>query len=146
MSEKKRQVLEMLAEGKINTDEAERLLSALGNESDTAEVRPQPESGNGSKPKFLHVKVNSKPSSQHQHQHENVDIKVPLILLKAGMKLHSIIPEGTKDKINEHLTEKGIHLDINKIDGEHIDSIIQALTESSIDIDADGETVKIFCE
>jgi hypothetical protein len=143
MSEKKRQVLEMLAEGKINTDEAERLLSALGSESDAA-IQTQPESGNGSKPKFLHVKVNSGPDSHHKH--ENVDIKVPLVLLKAGMKLHSVIPEGTKGKIHEHLAEKGIHLDINKIDGEHIDSIIQALTESSIDIDADGDSVKIFCE
>jgi hypothetical protein len=144
MSEQKKQVLEMLAEGKINTDEAERLLSALESESGAAVVPTQPESGNGGKPRFLHVKVNSGPGGNHKH--ENVDIKVPLVLLKAGMKLHSIIPEGTKGRINEHLANKGIHLDINKIDGEHIDSIIQALTESSIDIDADGDKVKIYCE
>jgi polyhydroxyalkanoate synthesis regulator phasin len=31
MSEEKKRILEMLAQGKINTDEAERLLSALSN-------------------------------------------------------------------------------------------------------------------
>jgi hypothetical protein len=143
MSEQRKQILQMLAEGKINADEAERLLTALESETDVVVTTKQTETGGNGKPKFLHVKVNSTPGSHHKH--ENVDIKVPLVLLKAGMKLHSILPEGTKGKINEHLAEKGINFDINKIDGEHIDSIIQALTESSIDIDADGDKVKIYC-
>jgi len=143
MSEQKRQILQMLAEGKINTDEAERLLSALETESGSSlpQIKAEPE--NGKKPKFLHVKVQSEPDGHHKH--ENVDIKVPLVLLKAGMKLHSIVPEKTKSKINAHLADKGFEFNLNQIDSEHIDSIIQALTESSIDIEADQEKIKIYC-
>ena len=143
MSEQRKQILQMLADGKINADEAERLLNALESEAGAPAGDHIAEAASDGKPKFLHVKVNSAPGSNPKH--ENVDIKVPLILLKAGMKLHSVIPDSTKAKINEHLAEKGINIDINKIDGEHIDSIIQALTESSIDIDADGDKVKIYC-
>jgi hypothetical protein len=145
MSEQKRQILQMLTEGKINTDEAERLLSALETESGTSYKmqvsKTEPE--NGHKPKFLHIKVQSEPGGNHKH--ENVDVKIPLVLLKAGMKLHSIVPEKTKSKINAHLAEKGFGFDLNQIDAEHIDSIIQALTESSIDIEADQEKIKIYC-
>jgi len=34
MNEERKRILEMLAEGKINADEAERLLSALSRETD----------------------------------------------------------------------------------------------------------------
>ena len=143
MSEQKRQILQMLAEGKINTDEAERLLNALETESDSSLPQIKAGSENGHKPKFLHIKVQSEPGGHHKH--ENVDVKIPLVMLKAGMKLHSIVPEKTKSKINAHLADKGFCFDLNQIDSEHIDSIIQALTESSIDIEADQEKIKIYC-
>ena len=136
--------MQMLAENKISADEADRLLEALESESGSVETLNQPGSGNGSKPKFLHVKVQSEPGSGHRH--DNVDIKIPLLLLKAGIKLHSVIPSEARSKINSHLAEKGVHFDINKLDSEHIDQIIQALTENAIDIDADDKKVKIYCE
>ena len=144
MSDQRRQILQMLAENKIRADEADRLLEALESESGAVEMSSKSESGNGSKPKFLHVKVNSEPGSGHKH--ENVDIKIPLLLLKAGIKLHSFIPAEARTKINSHLAEKGVNFDISKLDSEHLDQIIQALTESSIDIDADNEKVRIYCE
>lgn len=58
MNEQRRQVLQMLAEGKITADEAERLISAL--------ERDQPESPTGaafrpkSRPKYLRVLVSSR--------------------------------------------------------------------------------------
>jgi pimeloyl-CoA synthetase len=143
MSEQKRQILQMLAEGKINTDEAERLLNAVETETTSTEATEQAEPEKDGKPRFLHIKVHSEPGSHHKH--ENVDVKVPLVLLKAGMKLHSIMPEKAKSKINAHLAEKGVDFDLNHIDAEHIESIIQALTESAIDIEADQEKIKIYC-
>lgn len=142
MSDERRQILQMLADGKINADEAERLLTALeakkGSEETCAAAVP-----GGGKPKFLHIKVESDPGSHGGH--ENVDIKIPLMLVKAGMKLGSLVPENARNKLNAHLGEKGFDIDLNQLDAEKIDIILQALTESSIDVDSENEKVRIYC-
>ena len=142
MSDQRKQILQMLADGKINADEAERLLSALeanqgGEEPCAGTVKT------GGKPKFLHVKVECGPSSHRKH--ENVDIRIPLVLVKAGIKLGSLLPEKARTRLNEHLGEKGFNIDLNQLDGEKLDIILQALTESSIDVNSDTEKVRIFC-
>lgn len=140
MVEQRKKILEMLAGGTINADEAERLLAAL--ESNDAKQESQNVGTiNMNEPKFLHVKV-EKPQGD---RHKNVDIKIPIMLLKAGMKLGSMIPESSKNEINAHLKDKGIHLDLNNIDSKDIDVIMTALSDSSIDIDTETEKVRIFC-
>jgi hypothetical protein len=143
MSDQRKQILQMLADGKINADEAERLLSALEGSKGNATVESETIEGKGSKPKFLHIKVESEPGNDSGH--ENVDIKIPLILIKAGMKLGSLVPDSAKSKINAHLGEQGLNIDLNQLDGEKIDVILQALCESSIDVDSDKEKVRIYC-
>ncbi len=142
MNESRRQILQMLADGKINADEAERLLVAL------EESSPKPDtvlSGAGAdgKAKYLCVQVKADPDSEHRHK--NVDIKIPLVLLKAGIKIGSLMPEGAKGKLNEHLSSHGIDLDLGKLDAEKLDQLIDALRENSIDIDSDKEKVRIHC-
>ena len=142
MSEERKRILQMLAEGNITADEAERLLAALGEQPKaagavTGEVRA------AKKPKFLHVKVQADEGSGRRQK--NVDIKVPIILLKAGMKLGSILPDDARSEINTKLSDHGINFDLNDLDSEKIDILVQALSESSIDIDADNAQVKIFC-
>ena len=140
MSEQRRKILEMLASGTITADEADRLIAALENnktEQETTETKMN------KKPKFLHVKVEKNTGTSEKH--ENVDIKIPIMLLKAGMKLGSMIPESSKADLNTHLNGKGIHLDLNNIDSKDLDVIMVALSESSIDIDTDKEKVRIFC-
>lgn len=140
MTEQRKKILDMLSAGTITANEAERLLSAV--EKNAQQVFTENNSLN-QKPKFLHVKVEKDPSIGGKHQ--NVDIKIPIILLKAGMKLGSMIPESSKSEINSHLNSKGIHLDLNSIDSKDLDVILGALAESSIDIDTEHERVKIYC-
>ena len=139
MSNERKQILEMLAEGKINADEAERLLDAVdqnAREAKTVEATP-----NGKKPKFIHIQVEGAKGSKH----ENVNIKVPIMILKAGMKLGTMIPDQAKEKMSHHLGEKGINLDLSKLRSEDIDVMVAALSETSIDVDTDTEKVRIFC-
>jgi len=140
MSEERKRVLQMLAEGKISTDDAERLLSALG---DAAPAEACCDTAGGKKPKFLCVKVNCEPGSHHRH--ENVDIKIPVMLLKAGVKLGSLLPEESRSKFKSHMAEKGLNFDLSQLDSKNIDAFLQALSESAIDIDADKEKVRIYC-
>lgn len=141
MSEQRKKILEMLTAGTINADEAERLIAAL--ESNVAKQKAH-NSSNSKKPKFLHIKVEKEPGTGHRH--DNVDIKIPIMLLKAGMKLGAMIPESSKSEIKSHLSDKGIHLDLSSLDSKDIDVIMTALYDSSIDIDTDKEKVRIFCK
>ncbi|MFQ5500373.1 MAG: hypothetical protein ACE5FH_11955 [Candidatus Zixiibacteriota bacterium] len=143
MSSDKRQILDLLASGKINADEAERLLEALNSGAANNATEQSEPSGNRKKCKFLHVKVEAEPGSRSGH--ENVDIKIPIMLLKAGMKLHSIVPDSAKQKFASHLKDKGIDLNLNDLDSDKIEVLVGALCESSIDIDSDDEKVRIFC-
>jgi hypothetical protein len=143
MSDERKRILEMLTGGKINVDEAERLLAAL--ESNAAsQPNDSVASGNEKKkPQFLHIKVEAGPNSSKRH--ENIDIKIPIMLLKAGVKLGSVVPEKTRGRFASYLSSKGLDTDLKQLGSEDIDTLIQALTESSIDIDDGGEKVRIFC-
>ncbi len=141
MNDQRKQILEMLGGGKISADEAERLLDVL---NEGAAEDAVPIGGNGEKkPKYLHVKVNSEEGSGHGHG--NVDIKVPLALLKAGIKLGTLMPERAKDKFHSHLADKGIDLDLKNMDSEKIEQLVRALQDNPIEIESDKESVKIFC-
>ncbi|HKK20092.1 MAG TPA: hypothetical protein VJ983_01360 [candidate division Zixibacteria bacterium] len=137
MNDSRRQILQMLADGKISADEAERLLAAL------EESGPKTETVTNGKARYLCVQVKADPDSEHRHK--NVDIKIPLVLLKAGIKIGSLMPEGAKGKLSEHLSSHGVDLDLGKLDAEKIDQLIEALRENSIDIDSDQEKVRIHC-
>src|ERR1700680_66686 len=91
VTEERRQILEMLAEGKINADEADRLIGALGGASSTAAatatvtaVQTKP------LPKFIRIMVDAKEGKDDKPIHINV--RVPIALLRAGVRLASMIP------------------------------------------------------
>jgi len=144
MDDSKRQILQLLSEGKINIDEAERLLNALESESEAPETAASTEGAdNGKKLKFLNIKVHD-PSRMH-HGHENVNIKIPMVLLKAGIKLSTLMPDRAYEKINTHFHERGMHFDLNNLTPEKLEGIMEALKESAIEIDGDDKKIQIFC-
>ena len=138
MNAEHRQILNMLAEGKITPDEAERLMEAVGK---PAAEKPEAEACCGGKtPKFLCVKVEPKAGGK-----DRVDIRIPLMLIKAGVKLGSMLPGDATDKIKASLGEKGIDLDLKNMDKTDINQFIAALTENHIDVESDKESVRIYC-
>ncbi len=146
MNEQKRQILQMLAEGKINAEEAERLLDVLESEEHAGANAPQQETGtkqeNKDNPKTLHIIV-------HDHGiqgggHDKVHVKIPLVMIKAGMKLKSVMPDKVRERINAKFAEKGLNID--DMNFEKLNNILESLKESSIDIESDDEKVHIYCE
>ena len=145
MTEERRQILEMLAGGKINADEADRLLGALGGASSSATatataVQTKP------LPKFIRVMVDSKDGKDGKPVHINV--RVPIMLLRAGVRLASLIPPKAQEKVNEELRKNGMDFDVSQIKPENINELIDQLQDLSIDIDHEEDDVKIriFCE
>ena len=137
MNEERKKVLDMLADGKISADEAERLLDAL--ESKTTETSPRTALVKtlDNLPEYLFVKVDSVDG-------DRVNIRVPLKLVKAGIKLKALLPQDAQDKVNAKLNEKGIDLEDFKV--ENIKDLLDALTEFEINVDdKKGDKVRIYC-
>jgi len=137
MNEERKKVLEMLAEGKISANEAERLLETL--ESKATETSPQTALMETltNLPKYLFVKVDSVDG-------DKVNIRVPLKLIKAGIKLQALLPQDAQVKVNAKLNEKGINLDDFK--AENFKDILDALTEFEMNVDDNkGDKVRIYC-
>jgi hypothetical protein len=151
MGENQKKILQMLSEGKINVDEAQRLLSLVGAEGE----RESPGSGAGTRVKssvrYMHVIVEPKPGApancngHHGHGHK-VNVRVPIGLIRAGIKFASLIPSDTADQVDKAFKEKGCKFDIRKLKDEDLEEMIAALRDSEINVDSDYETVKVYAE
>jgi hypothetical protein len=147
MDENRKRVLEMLAQNKISTDEAYRLLSALESEGGTSGGTPKAGTAARMKSKYLRVCV--VPGHEHDHgdKCDRVNIRVPMTLIRAGMKFTSLLPPEARDKVNGALREKGIDFDMRNLKPEDMDELLEALSNLEVDVaGSDGETVKIFVE
>jgi DUF4097 and DUF4098 domain-containing protein YvlB len=135
MNEDRKRILKMLAEGKISAQEAEELIDALGQPAGPASDAGQ--STKAKSPKYMYVKVTG---------NDTVDVRVPLGLLRAGMRLTSLIPKQAMDHINSSMHEKGISFDLNNIKPEDIDELIRNLSDMEVNVDSkNGDHVKVFC-
>ena len=133
MTENTKVVLEMLAEGKITTDQAERLIAALHEKPGSSGPAP-------AKPRFLRVIVDAGDGKQGPVK---VNIRVPLMLLRAGVRLGSLIPARAQEEVNRALRQQGIDADITKLKAEDLDELINELKDLTIDVDHEHEDVKI---
>jgi hypothetical protein len=137
MNEERKKVLEMLAEGKISADEAERLLETLGSQATDKSPQTALTKALNNLPKYLFVKVDSVDG-------DKVNIRVPLKLIKAGIKLQALLPQDAQVKVNAKLNEKGINLDDFK--AENFKDILDALSEFELNVDEkNGDKVRIYC-
>jgi hypothetical protein len=143
MSDETRKILDMLAEGKISVDEAEKLIAAL-NSGATGQGRPQaaaPAAGK-SRYKYLRVMVEPGPDSEN---HEKVNIRVPLNLIRAGLKWAAFIPRDARTKVNSALQEKGIDMDFDRITSKDLEELIVHLNDLTVEVDG-KETIRVYCE
>ena len=144
MNENRRQVLEMLAAGKINADEAERLIAALegstsatnGNSND--EARPKP------KAKYLRVLV----EANEKDRPTSVNVRVPMQLLRAGVRLASLIPLQAHEPFDEAMSKHGVPITLSQIKPENLEELIDHLEDLTVDVNgAENQAkVRVFCE
>jgi hypothetical protein len=164
MSENKKKILQMLSEGKISVDEALRLLSLTG--ADNTSRNTTDSATPKSSAKYLYVVIDPKPGVynhgtssippvppipgvpdyNHRDWHGKVNVRVPLSLIRAGMKLATLIPPEAADKVNDAFKEKGINWDLRHFKDEDIEELVSALQDNEINIQSDGETVRVYAE
>ena len=154
MGDERKQVLEMLAAGKINADEAERLLAALegGARNGTAGAGTTggAEPGTKSKPKYLRVLVEADESMTGlKGGLTTVNVRVPMQLLRAGVRLAGLIPQQAHDQLDEAFSKHGVPLTLSQIKPENLEELVDHLDDLTVDVDGkDGNTmkVKVYCE
>ena len=148
MSDNRKKILELLDKKKITVDEAMRLIKAVENGAPEAS-----ESGGvaelarkvGKKIKYLRVIVDN-PAGKSMEDPARVNVRVPVSLIRAGMKFTSLIPKDAANQIEGALKEKGINLNVKNIKDEDIDELIEALAELEVDVDGGSGKVRVFAE
>ena len=135
MSEERRQVLEMLSQGKINVQEAEQLLQAV--------VSPQEASSDRKvEPRYFRILVN-KPARDGKKA-EAVNIRVPMTVIRGGLRLGALFP-GMLGKKKIQL-DNGMELDLSKITYTDLEAMIKDIGELTVDVDGGDAQVRIRCE
>ncbi|MCU0725633.1 MAG: hypothetical protein MUE73_07580 [Planctomycetes bacterium] len=107
-------------------EDAERLLDAL--------FAPGPA---GASPRFLRVTVTGKSS---------VNVRVPLALLRSGIRLAQVLPGEARDAVGRALGEKGFSLDVLGGKPADVESLIAALADLTLDVEDGEDHVRVFCE
>jgi len=131
-TEEGKQVLRLLAEGKIDSEQAYRLLRALGDIEDGAKAPPPPPppphpgAHPGARGRILRIRVT-------EGSEQKVNVAIPLAIARIGkMKL------GSSGLVRGHLSKFGIDLDelLRSID----------FPGRIVDISDDEDRVEIFVE
>ncbi|BCJ76854.1 hypothetical protein CS0771_63980 [Catellatospora sp. IY07-71] len=141
MNEQRRQILQMLADGKITAEEAERLIDAVQREG------ADPVSGGAarpkSRPKYLRVVVNATDLVEGPSR---INVRVPLQLLRAGVRLTSLIPPQALHQVNTELHRSGVPIDLTQLKPQQLEELVEHLDDISVDIDSADGKVQVFCE
>lgn len=161
MNTERMKILEMLKEGRISAEQADQLLEKLarldGDEVDHDDVVVEADVGGtvaslvkNAKAKVRRIASTITVGSRGgkalvikvcTHDGDNVNVRLPLALVRAGVKLHALMPESASDA----LKEKGVNLD--ELSQLNTDELMEALSELNINIETDdGDTVTIHCE
>jgi len=145
MSEETRRVLEMLSQGKVTVDEAEQLLRAVGapgaEPGDAREVGAQ---ASKPAPRFFRVTV-SQPG-RNGGTTETVNVRVPMSVVRGGLRLGALIPGIMGERTRQRLREKGIDVDFAKMDYNELEALLKDLDQLTVDVDDQGQQVRVRCE
>lgn len=141
-------VLEMVSEGTITVEDAERLLDRLktpsrekgGHGSGAGKMSEgkdaaSPKAGTATRnPRYFRVVVNSSGG-------DHVNVRVPMALVRTGVRLSALLPENARVQ----LENKGV--DLGSMKDLKPDEIVSALSDLAVDLDsAEGDLVRVFCE
>ena len=141
MSDERRRVLDLLAQGKVSVEEAEKLLRAVEPDSDVAEVGGASD-GTESIPKYLFMVAHD--NAKGEGPREAFRIKVPLSLLRAGIKLKALVPEEARRQTLENLRAKGVDFDPFEFSDDQFDDLVRALREFEMEAGDETGGVRIF--
>jgi hypothetical protein len=146
-----RRILDMLSQGKITVDDAEKLLKALSAAQPTDAAAADPATDEARRARWVRINIH-KPANE-QHREKDVNIRVPIAVVKGGMRLGAIIATFAGEKAAQRMKARGIDLDMAKINGDfskmngaEFDAFLKSIDDANIEIDDGRSQVRITCE
>ena len=149
MTENQKKILEMVADNKITVDEAYRLLSLIQPSADSGGSGPKEQKPS---PKYLRVVVDTEHSWEDNCGERcdkgpaHINIRGPVTLIRAGVKLATLIPPEAYNQMDAKLKNKGIMFDLLNMKPENVDELIEALNDLEVDIAGGQEKVRVYTE
>ena len=143
MNDDTRRVLDLLAQGKITVDEADQLLRAIAAPAPGA-AAAGPDAA--ARPALRWVRIAVHKQAKEGHKDKDVNIRVPISIVRSGMRLGALIPGLAGDQVAAKMRERGLDVDFSKLDGAAIDAILKDLGDTNIEIDSGKAHVRITCE
>ena len=147
-----RRILDMLSQGKITVDDADRLLKALsGARPGEAAAAADAVTDEPHRTRGVHINVH-KPANDDRPV-KDLNIRVPIAVVKGGMRLGAIIATFAGEKAAQRMKARGIDLDMAKISGDfskmngvEFDAFLKSLDDMHIEVDDGKSQVRITCE
>jgi hypothetical protein len=94
------------------------------------------------------VRASGRVDANEKGEPTAVNVRLPLQLLRAGVRLASLIPLQAHDELDATLSKHGIPLTLSQIKPENLEELIDHLEDLRVDVDAKEEKakVRVFCE
>ena len=145
MTENQKKILEMVADKKITVDEAYRLLSLI---QPSADATSEGTKGPKPSPKYLRVIVDTEHHIEQGYDKgpAHINVRVPVALIRAGVKLATLIPPEAYNEVDEKLKNRGIMFDLRNMKPENVEELIQSLNDLQVDIHGGQEKVRVYTE
>ena len=132
-----KRVLELLAQGRITVDEADQLLRAM--KEPTAEP-----AADARTPRWMRLTIER--AARDGRPAKTVTIRVPVAFARSGLRLGAMFPHVFGPKLKEEFSKQGIDVDFSKLDLGHIETLLNDLGETTIDVNDGRAQVRIRCE
>jgi len=146
-----RRILDMLAQGKITVDEADRLLKAVSADR-PADAAAGATAGGEARPRWFRINIH-KPAKSDGHAPKDVTVRVPIAVVKGGMRLGAIIATFAGEKAAQRMKARGVDLDLSTINGDlsrmngdEFAAFLKSLDDMNIEIDDGKSQVRITAE
>ena len=146
-----RRILDMLSQGKISVDEADRLLKAMSADPPAGNAAAAP-STDTTRARWIRINIH-KPAIDEAHRPKDVNIRVPIAVVKGGMRLGALIGTFAGEKAARRMKAQGLDIDLAKINsdlsqmnGPEFDEFLRSLNDTNIEIDDGKALVRITAE
>ena len=75
-----------------------------------------------------------------------VNVRVPLQLLRAGVRLAALIPAQALDRASAELSKSGVPFDLTQLKPAQLEALVDHLDELTMEVDQPDTKVRVFCE
>src|SRR4051794_19315853 len=144
MNDETRRGLDLLAQGKITGDDAGKLPAALNGPDGPAADAAAPDTAGCAKPRYVRIAVHK--AAKDGKRDKDVNIRVPIAIVRSGMRLGAMIPGLAGDQFTARMRERGLDVDFSKLDGPAIEAVLKELANANIEIEDGRSQVRITCE